>query len=146
MSDPGSAISISLEDVASRIRAIAARRSGLPAPEAVGQTSGPSGGHSGQFAWRLHSSALTISEMTRLLGGQLHELELLLAATGEELVATDESIAVDVQALNRMADSVTVPASPGGTAAQGGAGSPTAAPRSYPPADTSDDDSAETIV
>lgn len=111
MTDPGSAISVSLEELERRIRAIIGRRDAFPAPEAVSETTGPTGGPSQYFASRLDVAAATLSRGTALLGSQLHDLGGLLEMTGRDLVATDESVAEDVGVLQQIAQSVAVPRS-----------------------------------
>ena len=137
MIDPGSAISVSLEELERRIRAIIGRRDAFPAPEAVSETTGPTGGPSQYFAARLDVAAATLSRGTALLGSQLQDLGGLLEMTGRDLVATDESVAEDVGVLQQIAQSVVVPPSAAhGTGAKGPASSSTASTQ------TSDDDTS----
>ena len=146
MLDPGSAISISLEDVETRIRAIAARRTALPPAAAVGQTEGPSSGASREYAASLRASAQVLELFTEKLGAQLGDLDHALSATGHDLVAADESVADDVRVLNGLADSVTLPKTPGRSSAPAGSGSRPGQPApAAPPAGTSDGDAAETL-
>lgn len=142
MTGPGSAISISLEELETRIRAIVGRRQAFPTSAQVQQTGGPAGGASSLFRWRLEQAGIVLGGMTDALGRQLHDLEHLLTVTGQDIVATDESVAGDVSAIHRIADTVAVPPAPGGATGTGPAASPSAQPA---PSTTTDDGSDGTI-
>lgn len=142
MTGPGSAISISLEELETRIRAIVGRRQAFPTPSEVQQTGGPSGGKSSAFRWRLEQSGVVLGGMTKALGEQLRELEALLAVTGKDIVSTDESVAGDVSAIHGIANSIVVPPAPGGTTNSVAPASPSG---TTDPSATTDDGSDGTI-
>jgi uncharacterized protein (DUF2342 family) len=109
MPDTGDAISVSLEDIALRIRAIMGRRTEFPTPTEVARTEGPAGGASQEFRASLNAASQQIARLTGVLAVQLSELEQALAATGRELVAADEGVAGDMGALEWILGSVDEP-------------------------------------
>lgn len=110
MPDTGDAISVSLEDIALRIRAIQGRRTEFPSPSDVARTAGPAGGASQEFRASLNGASQQISRLTEVLATQLSALEENLAATGRELVAADEGVAGDIGALEWILGTVEEPA------------------------------------
>lgn len=109
MPDTGDAISVSLEDIALRIRAIMGRRNEFPTPTEVMRTEGPAGGASQDFRASLNGVSQQASRLTRALSVQLSALEENLAATGRELVAADEGLAGDIGALEWILGTVEQP-------------------------------------
>lgn len=118
MPDTGDAISVSLEDIALRIRAIMGRRSEFPTPADVARTEGPAGGASQDFRASLNGASRQISRLTEALSVHLSGLEQALAATGRELVAADQGVAGEMGALEWILGTVDEPAAapaPSGT-------------------------------
>lgn len=112
MPDTGDAISVSLEDIALRVRAIVGRRTEFPAPADVARTQGPAAGASQTFRRSLNGVSQDLSRLTIALTTHLTELEQNLAATGRDLVAADESVADDVDALQWILSTVDEPVAP----------------------------------
>ena len=126
MAEPGDAISVSLDDVAVRLRAIAGRRAAFPAPAAVARVEGPSGGASQEFSLGLRRAAADVARLTAALTTQLDALETDIAATGRALVEADASVADDVDALVHLLGGVPAPAPSAVTPAPGVAPHPVA--------------------
>lgn len=110
MPDTGDAISVSLEDIALRIRAIMGRRTAFPTPADVARTEGPAGGASQDFRASLNGASRQISLLTAALSTQLSGLEHTLAQTGRELVAADDGVAGEIGALEWILGTVDEPA------------------------------------
>ena len=109
MPDTGDAISVSLEDIALRIRAIMGRRTEFPTAAEVAQTDGPAGGASQDFRASLNAASQQIARLTETLSTQLSGLEQALAATGRDLVAVDEGVAGEMGALEWILGTVDEP-------------------------------------
>lgn len=112
MAGSGDAIRVSPEDIARRIRALADHRVDFPAPAAVAHTQGPANGASQAYRATLNSTVQHLSRLTVALTWQLEKVENLLEQTGRDLVAADESVADDVNALHRILGTVDEPAPP----------------------------------
>jgi hypothetical protein len=109
MHDSADGISVSLDDVAVRLRAIAGRRTEFPSAASVAVFGGPSGTASADYRRALGRVARELSALTSALTTQLTQLEESIVATTRDLVAADESAAGDVNALTWMLDTVEEP-------------------------------------
>lgn len=109
MHDSADGISVSLDDVAVRLRAIAGRRTEIPSAAAVAVFGGPAGPASADYRRALGRATRQLSALTSALSTHLSQLEESIAATTRELVAADESAAGDVNALTWMLNSVDEP-------------------------------------
>lgn len=109
MHDRADAISVSLDDIALRIRAIVGRRTDFPAAESVAVYRGPSGGASHRFSAQLGRATGRVAHLTEMLAEQLARLEGDIAANARDLIAADESVADDVDALTWILGTVGEP-------------------------------------
>ena len=115
MRDSGDGISVSLEDIALQMRAIAGRLSDFPNAGTVGISEGPSGGASHSFRTGLRQAGAQLTYLTTALTTQLAGLEAAITTTGNELVAADQAVAYDVGALEQILATVAEPPASTGT-------------------------------
>ena len=114
MRDSGDGISVSLDEIALRMRAIAGRLSEFPNISTVGATAGHEGGASQTFRLSLNDAGSQLSLLTAALTTQLGDLQTAITTTGNELVAADEAVASDVGALEQILATVAEPATTSG--------------------------------
>lgn len=99
MAQFGDEIEVSLDEVTSRIRALADKRVSLPSASTVGNTLGPDGASSDYFKRMLAGAAGQLAESTSRIAEELGGLEQDIASNAAALVEADGEIASDVRAL-----------------------------------------------
>ena len=117
MRDSGDGISVSLDEIALQMRAIAGRLSEFPSISTVGVTTGHADGASQTFRFSLNDAGSQLSLLTAALTMQLDGLQTAITTTGNELVAADEAVASDVGALEQILSTVAEPVTSGPSSA-----------------------------